>query len=433
MKVLFIYLVLIASFIAESHAQKSQEITVQILIPPGGITRIRFANDSCRIVALTFTNREPTDKIVTKNVTVAKPTFFKYSLTNGENRHHEHYFLANPGDTVKLRLDKSIDINFEDASKKFVEDLIMLNVDSQIDSENAKDDQEKNKLMLDSLLQSGVLNVSDAKSIKHFSEIKYLLSAIGGLNSKVVYNEKLEKQLVTLEERFDDLKGINTIELMDLFVKLVYLKTLDANRSPSLINLIQMAQQDVHNEKLLDNYISKMLQIFPEKSSSEYKEAIAYLGVNENIQIPTEILNLNLISADGTTSKIIDELNQLPKGGVLVLDFWASWCVPCIQEFSPLKQHKKDLINLPIHFIPISMDDDKHDKKWRDVSSAHPDLFQTKNYRAADSIKKQLAVFFKINSIPRYIVINKLGVVINFNLNRPSEKEFKIELMNYVK
>lgn len=429
MKVFLIAFALLASFITESYAQKSQEITVQILIPPKGITRIRFANDSCRIVALTFINRALEEKIVSHNAIVTKPTFFKYSLTNGENIQHNHYFLANPGDTVKLRLDQSIDIKFEDESKKFVEDMIDLSFDAQ----SNEDHMMKNNLMLDSLLQNGVIHASTEKSIRLFSEIKYQLHTINTLNSKIANNEKLEKQLAHLEARFDDLKSINAIELMDLFVKLIYFKTLEANRSPSLINFIQIAQQNVHNEKFLDNYINRMLQIFPEKSSSEYKEAITYLGINENTKLSNEVLNLNLISAAGTNSKIIDELNQLPEGGILVLDFWASWCSPCIAELPFLGEHKKALAKLPIHFVPINMDYDKDDKKWRDASSKHADLFQTKNYRATDEVKKQLSVFFKINSIPRYIVVNKQGEVINFNLNRPSEKEFKTELMNYIK
>ncbi|HEY4010720.1 MAG TPA: TlpA disulfide reductase family protein [Acidobacteriaceae bacterium] len=44
------------------------------------------------------------------------------------------------------------------------------------------------------------------------------------------------------------------------------------------------------------------------------------------------------------------------RGQVVVLNFWASWCAPCIEELPSLEQMQRDLPG--IHIIAVSTDED---------------------------------------------------------------------------
>jgi thiol-disulfide isomerase/thioredoxin len=45
------------------------------------------------------------------------------------------------------------------------------------------------------------------------------------------------------------------------------------------------------------------------------------------------------------------------KGRVLVLHFWATWCLPCMQELPWLAKLARDASNRGIDFLPVSLDD----------------------------------------------------------------------------
>jgi thiol-disulfide isomerase/thioredoxin len=44
------------------------------------------------------------------------------------------------------------------------------------------------------------------------------------------------------------------------------------------------------------------------------------------------------------------------RGAVLLINFWATWCVPCIKEMAFLDRLQGDLKGMPIQVIPLSED-----------------------------------------------------------------------------
>lgn len=46
------------------------------------------------------------------------------------------------------------------------------------------------------------------------------------------------------------------------------------------------------------------------------------------------------------------------RGKVVLINFWASWCVPCIAEMPSLNQLAQDTLNSDLAIIPISIDAD---------------------------------------------------------------------------
>ncbi len=108
------------------------------------------------------------------------------------------------------------------------------------------------------------------------------------------------------------------------------------------------------------------------------------------------------------------------KGKVLYIDLWASWCGSCraeIPDFKKLVNKFKD--NHQIAFLSIAVNDGVNEWK-KALSEYKPDWIQLLD-REGVVWKSYVA-----NTIPKYILIDKQGNIVNFDAPQPESGE-KIE------
>jgi len=90
------------------------------------------------------------------------------------------------------------------------------------------------------------------------------------------------------------------------------------------------------------------------------------------------------------------------RGQVVVLNFWASWCAPCIEELPSLLRLHHDDPNLTI--LAVSIDEDP-DQYSRFIRNRHVDLITVRDPH------QMAASLFRTDMWPETYVIDRRGII----------------------
>jgi thiol-disulfide isomerase/thioredoxin len=117
------------------------------------------------------------------------------------------------------------------------------------------------------------------------------------------------------------------------------------------------------------------------------------------------------------------------KGKLIYVDFWASWCAPCIEEIPSSHKLQDAYKDKNVVFLYISTDSDKI--KWEKTNVKYGlvngNSFLALNYPQADFYQE-----LELKTIPRYVLYNKNGELVHKNAPRPSSKEIKMLFDTYL-
>lgn len=113
----------------------------------------------------------------------------------------------------------------------------------------------------------------------------------------------------------------------------------------------------------------------------------------------------------GTTS--LDDF----KGKYVYLDFWATYCRPCIVEFPALDELREKHKNKNIEFINISIDFKGDLDKWKNYVTEN----KLKGTQLLIDNGKSFEDAYRLTSIPRYILIDPAGNIVDAKTFKPSD------------
>ena len=149
--------------------------------------------------------------------------------------------------------------------------------------------------------------------------------------------------------------------------------------------------------------------------ASHYPEYAEWRATLSNIQSYTKVGDPApediLFDPTGNEHRLSDY-----KGKYVFVDLWASWCVYCIREFPALHEIEKEFASEELVFVSLSLDSNKD--SW--LSALKRLKLEGNQFIVSSSAFSE-----KLNasSIPRYLLYDKQGRLIDGNAPRPSETE----------
>lgn len=149
-------------------------------------------------------------------------------------------------------------------------------------------------------------------------------------------------------------------------------------------------------------------QLSTENKNSKFgKEITRYIELNKNPKIGEQFADFKMEDQNGKVKKLSDI-----KGKVVLLEFWASWCGPCLQENPNLVKTYKEFNPKGFEVFAVSLDSDK--KSW--LNEIEKGALIWEHVSDLKGRGNEAALIYGINGIPDNFLIAENGEIIGRNL-----------------
>jgi len=166
-----------------------------------------------------------------------------------------------------------------------------------------------------------------------------------------------------------------------------------------------------------------LMYVYPLTDDNAFRKANPLIDADfdERLSKLNSVFDFNFKDTTGNTIAMSSF-----KAKYLVIDFWASWCKPCIANIPDIKQMAKEYETDSIQFISISVDNDL--KEWKASIRKHD--FTGIQLSEPMGFNSLAAVYCKVLWVPTYVIADRNGQIIQYNAPQASEPELKLLLDN---
>lgn len=226
--------------------------------------------------------------------------------------------------------------------------------------------------------------------------------------SDSIIKKKFDKKLTDLWSKLD--KSLKEEVQKDLdFAKL-------HPNSHSCLKLLLSSVQTQEGLTFYDQY-EEVFQNFSEeiKSTEEGKKMAEKLKYFKQSKVGSIAPDFSVLDINGQKLALSDFRDKK----YILLDFWASWCAPCIADQKYLKKIYSKFSNKDFEIISISRDTDK--LQWKNAILKHKTniwkqvCIESDLNICSNDLKDEnhsIDVHYFVSAIPHYVLIDKTGIII---------------------
>lgn len=435
----------------QSLNQANDSVTFKVTFDKKYKFYLDYLDSNYKNSLLKYINNKDTFNIISHTVAVQLPTIFSYN-TFVDARLLRHDILALPGDTIDIHIiNDKINVSFPNPALAYLNKLITPLDIKQLNTNNLPKTNghelfltnSKTKEKIDSDINRGVslLKIPKryAEAFSTYGTLRYLYETFNidyptntSQLAGVLLDLTQKKETALKDSIFEK---ITSPDIKMLLYNLIRFE--NAKKHKKSLNIFQDVQnidRRLYASKALSGFLLDLLDI-ESRTALEKKNNLAKIAPyvdpamfeqSQKINFPPltdSVLAAFLTNLSGQSISLKEVLSSNKKRLVL-LDFWASWCVPCAAELPSLKQAAKKL-DRQMQVISISIDQDS--SKWQEGCSRYQLL--TNSYLIKGGRNSPLISFFAIEAIPRYLLLDEKGRVISADFYRPSDPKFEVSLM----
>ncbi|MDR0798204.1 MAG: AhpC/TSA family protein [Dysgonamonadaceae bacterium] len=140
------------------------------------------------------------------------------------------------------------------------------------------------------------------------------------------------------------------------------------------------------------------------RSNPMIVEVLAEIAARKYSGMGASFLDFNLPDAQG---KIIALSDYAGKGKYVLLDFWASWCTPCLKEMPAIRELYDQYKNKNLVIIGISLDENK--TEWLNAVQKFKMSWIQLSDHEGNNIASSL---YRVTTIPHTVLIDPQGTII---------------------
>ncbi len=176
--------------------------------------------------------------------------------------------------------------------------------------------------------------------------------------------------------------------------------------------------------KYTDEQKSELMALFAEKGPDmpNYKKFVAQKKAEEATGLGAQYTDIVMQDPDGKTIKVSDYVS---KNKYTLIDFWASWCGPCLREMPNVVKAYTNFHDKGLEIVGVSLDNKKD--AWvnaiKKQNMPWPQMSDLKGWESAG------AAAYNVKAIPSNVLVSQDGKIIAKDLREEALQEKLAEIL----
>jgi thiol-disulfide isomerase/thioredoxin len=217
------------------------------------------------------------------------------------------------------------------------------------------------------------------------------------------------------QDNINRIKGKINTRVMSYYIASTFTAVVLSGRLSEL-SAREFAADSSRIEKIFDGYKAMINDTIAFSFISEYKKT----------KLNRENYKKKLLKGQQAPSFILEDLNNNKvklsdfKGKLICLNFWATWCGPCIQSITKKNEMVKKQASKEFVLINICLDN--NETKWKELIKTKE--FKGVHLKCPGNWSDLLHQKYGIGAVPHYAIVDKNGNILINNVKSDSLEYF---------